>query len=59
MTAADYVFSSTPDSGLGLQRVVTQNIADNRNTLVRKPAIGALLEEHNGLAAGVLKLVFK
>lgn len=52
--AAHHAFTTTPEQDKGLRDVVSNTISQHM-TLLRKPAIEALLNEFNGLAVGLLK----
>jgi hypothetical protein len=54
--AAAYVFSSTPDSDMGLRNIVAQALAEVTKEIFYEPDIEVLLEDFPRLAIAVLKL---
>lgn len=53
--AAHHAFTTTPEQDKGLRDAVS-NIISQHMTLLKKPAVEALLNEFNGLAVGLLKV---
>lgn len=53
--AARHVFASTPDSDKDLRNQVAMTISKHMG-LLNKPEVAALLDEHNDLAADLLRL---
>ncbi|OCL12363.1 hypothetical protein AOQ84DRAFT_386177 [Glonium stellatum] len=56
-SAIHTVYTSTPDTNMGLRNIVVNLIAD-RMSLLRKPEMEALMREFNGLAFDLLKLKY-
>ncbi|KAF2107103.1 hypothetical protein BDV96DRAFT_309347 [Lophiotrema nucula] len=54
ITAAEHVFSSTPDSDKGLRDIITSTLASHPE-LIDIPGIDVLMSKDNGLAYGLVK----
>ena len=53
--AAHHVFTSTPDTDMGLRDIVAETISDHMD-IFQKPAVEALTEKFHSLAIAVLRL---